>query len=108
MYTDQEDIVDELNKVWPVICIFSFIDCIQYGTQTGIKAAGKQGFTAIFTGFSYCVIGLTTSWILTFKFDMGLTGIWIGSTITLTLNFFVYLIVWLCMDLETLIDESEK
>ena len=107
MYSDDEDIVAELTKVWPVVSIYAFLDSLSYISGSGIRASGKQGLAAILTWITYCVIGINISWILAFRVDIGITGMWIGNTCTLFIMTISYLIIWKCIDLDRLIQESE-
>ena len=94
----------ELERVWPVITVYALFDVLQYVTSGGIRAAGKQGHAAVLTWVSYCGITFPLAWAAAFPLDLGLTGIWIGLTSAILLNFLGYVVIWSCMDWKSLIE----
>ena len=106
MYTDDEDIVAQLTKVWPIVSTYAFLDCLNYIAGSGLRASGKQGLAAILTWLNYCGFGIGVSWILAFKTELGISGIWIGHTSVLFIMTIGYLIIWNCLDLNKIIEES--
>ena len=108
MYTDKEEIVEELEKVWPVMAIYAFINVFEYMASGGIRAAGKQGLAALVTWISYGVFAVSISWLSVFKLELGLTGIWIGPTCALPINLVAYLVIWARMDWPKIFDQGEE
>ena len=89
-----------------MICLYAFFDGLQYLASGAIRATGQQGVAALFTWFSYALVALTLSCVLTIKTDLGLLGTWIGPVIALVLNFCAYIFIWNRLDFDKIIAES--
>ena len=77
---------------------FCFFDSIQ-GTCSGIlRGAGKQAIGAITNVVGFYIIGLPLSFIICFKFHMGVTGLLLGMGGAVIFQNCVYLVFIFCYE----------
>jgi len=74
--------------------------------MAAIRASGKQKIGTLVTSISYCVIGIPLASLLCFKFDAGIKGIWAGPTIAVAITTCAYMLIFKCMDWDSLIAEA--
>ena len=108
IYTQQQDVVDNVIKTLPAFSVVVFFDYLQ-GVEAGsLKAIGYQAH-----GFFVCLVGywiftVPCAYLFAFHFDMGIVGIWtgvpIGSMFT-ALSFAIILIRINWKDLAQIVQE---
>lgn len=77
-FTTHRRIKRYMMKVFPIMAVFIFLDTIQ-GVLTGIiRAMGFLKYATFVSIISYWLIGVLLMVILTFEYDMGIYGLWIG------------------------------
>jgi hypothetical protein len=54
------------------------------------------------------VIGIPLSYVFCFKYNLGIKGIWVGPTVAVAMNTLAYILIFYCLDWDTLIEEAVK
>ncbi len=98
VFSNDEEVVDLVARVLPIICSFLLFDNIQ-GTSSGVlKGCGRQAMGAGVNLAGYWLLGLPLGIALAFKTDLGIRGQWIGLSISSFLIAIVYTVVLWRMD----------
>ena len=92
-YTKLSPIQMEMKPAWIVILIFVFFDCVQGVAIGNISGLGLISKVKWVTAFDYWVVGIPTSLIGMFTFNLALRGLWLGPTMAVLLNTIFYLLV---------------
>ncbi|XP_007544761.1 multidrug and toxin extrusion protein 1 isoform X2 [Poecilia formosa] len=95
IFTSDQDII---QRVADVMLIFSFmhVSDATAGVAAGVlRGAGKQLVGAIFNIVGFYFIGFPIGATLMFAANMGITGLWTGLTIAVSLQAFFF-VVFLC------------
>jgi len=54
------------------------------------------------------VIGIPLAYVFCFKYNLGIKGIWVGPTVAVAMNTLAYILIFYCLDWDTLIEEAVK
>ena len=78
LFTQEPNIVEIMNQLVPVYALIVICDYMQ-GVQWGIiRGMGYQKFASIIITISYWIVAIPTAYILAFKADLRIQGIWLG------------------------------
>ena len=97
-----------MEKAWPVLLVFVFVDCMQGVENSNIQGLGLVKKVRYVTMVDYWVVGIPVSLITMFKFDLGLAGLWLGPTIACALNWGIYYHYTSSVDWDKVAEETVK
>jgi MATE family multidrug resistance protein len=81
LFTTEKDVVEIIDQVLWIICIYIFFDTI-HGVQSGIiRGLGRQFYGSIYTLICYYIFGMPLALIFAFPLGWGVAGLWAGFTI---------------------------
>jgi len=106
LFTSDEEVVDLVVVVVPVLCAFSLLDATQTSIAGIFRGVGKQTIGAVAYLFSYYVVGLPISICLALVLNMGLVGQWFGLTCAAGSSLILLSVAYLFMDWSALILEA--
>ncbi|KAG1744263.1 MATE efflux family protein [Suillus lakei] len=89
LINDDPEVVTLVASILPLVAMYQVFDGIAAVTSGILRARGKQALGALLNISAYYLIGIPFGYWLTFKMDMGLTGLWVGITVSL-----IYCSVW--------------
>ena len=92
IFTKHENVKRIVYETFPVITTFIVLDFTQGASAGIIRAMGYQKIAASACLISYWFIGIPSSLVLAFHFDLRLKGIWLGMPIGL-----IFLWTWFMM-----------
>ncbi|KAG6919086.1 hypothetical protein DXG01_009339 [Tephrocybe rancida] len=78
MFNDDQDVVDLVASVIPLIAFFQIVDANSAVTAAILRARGLQSLGAMLNMTGFYVIGLPLGIWLAFQYKLGLHGLWIG------------------------------
>jgi MATE family multidrug resistance protein len=78
IFSDDDDVVELAAQVLPLMAGFQVLDLANGGAGGILRGAGKTHQSGICNFVAYYGVGLTTSWYLGFRLEMGLFGLWSG------------------------------
>ena len=108
VYTDQEDVIRQMQLSWVVFLIFVFFDTTQCIGGAMISASGNQTYGAIVTGAGYWALGIPVTCLLVFWKDLGIRGIWIGPTLSVMSSTTAYALIVNQIDWQALIEREKE
>lgn len=82
-YTEEKGIVELTASTIPFMSISFVVDALMGVSQGIVRGIGKQSIASIASAFAYYAIGIPSCYLLAFKADLGLKGIWLGMPIGL-------------------------
>lgn len=106
-FSDDEEVVEMVAKLVPVIMIAHFFDCPGAILAGLLRGMGRQSIGGYLNFFLYYIIAVPLSLYLAFTKDMRLAGLWLGiclALVTLVLCETIYL--FYC-DWDEIIKEAE-
>ncbi|CAM9012663.1 unnamed protein product [Wickerhamomyces anomalus] len=77
-FTNDEEVISKVAGVLPLLSIMEIIDCLNACSAGCLRGQGVQKIGSYINIFSFYVVGLPISYIMTFKYDMNIAGLWIG------------------------------
>jgi len=89
LYTDQPDVASFAVSLLFFAAIFQFADCIQASAAGALRGLKDTRVPMLYSILAYWAVGMTCGWLLTFRFDFGPKGMWIGIITGLTLTAFL-------------------
>lgn len=78
LFSNEPAVIILTSKVLPVIALFQVLDLGNNGAGGILRGAGKVHLVGVSNILGYYGIGMVASWILCFRLDMGLVGLWGG------------------------------
>jgi multidrug resistance protein, MATE family len=100
MFINKENIIKKGMTVVPMLLLSEFFDLGQTIMCAVFRGLGKQASASILTFIQFYVIMTSLSFILGNTLKWGVYGMWVGITIGQVSAFGLYMILFLCMDLE--------
>jgi len=86
IFSSDEEVIDYLATVVPIIAIFQVVDVLTGSTQGILRGAGLASLTSWANVAAYYVLGIPTAMYLGFKAGWGVSGLWTGHTVALTVT----------------------
>lgn len=83
LFNNDEEVIQLTAKILPLVALFQVFDGNAAVTAGIFRAIGKQFLGALLNLSAYYVIGIPFGVWLTFRWDMGLPGLWVGLTVSL-------------------------
>ncbi|KAL0490450.1 hypothetical protein AKO1_009544, partial [Acrasis kona] len=84
IFIDDDFVKEEAEKIIPVAAVYVITDGMQAVMSGILRGLGRQRIGAVACFVSYYAIGIPSSLLLTFYFDWGLMGIWVGMAFGVT------------------------
>ncbi|KAL5112011.1 Multidrug and toxin extrusion protein 1 [Taenia crassiceps] len=78
LFTTDKEVVEEAEKLFPMLLIFQFCEGLGGVSEAVLLACGRQFLGAITIFLGYYVVGLPLGLLLTYKFEIGIIGMWVG------------------------------
>ncbi|KAM7540487.1 hypothetical protein Aperf_G00000035350 [Anoplocephala perfoliata] len=97
LFTTDGEVVAEAVKLFPMLLIFQFCEGLGGVSEAVLLACGRQFLGAITIFFGYYVVGLPLGFLLTYKLEFGIIGMWMG----LATGFFLTDCAYTCYALRT-------
>lgn len=108
-FTNDQEVIGKVANVLPLLSIMEIIDCLNACSAGCLRGQGVQKIGSYINIFSFYVVGLPVSYILTFKCDMNLAGLWIGIIAGLiSMNILQFYIVFINCDWEKIVHDAER
>lgn len=107
-FTNDEPTIRTVAIVVPFLAIVQIFDSLNLVSAGILRGQGLQKIGGIVNLISYYVIGLPVSILLTFKFDLGLKGLWMGAGLALFIIGVVQSYFALSADYEQLVKDLER
>ncbi|RAQ50219.1 multidrug resistance pump [Aspergillus flavus] len=85
IYTNDRSVIDLAVKVFPWAAAFQVSDGLQAVNAGALRAVGKVNTAATINLMAYYVIAIPLCYLLAFKVDLGLSGLWISLALSLTM-----------------------
>ncbi|KAG2224850.1 hypothetical protein INT45_008032 [Circinella minor] len=86
IFTSDEEVVKNVSRVMPFCALFVISDAINGVSAGVIRGLGHQKVAAWISIGSNYIMALPLAYVLTFPAGWGMTGIWVGLFIALTLS----------------------
>jgi len=77
-FTNDEEVISKVTNVLPLLSIMEIIDCLNACSAGCLRGQGVQKIGSYINIFSFYIVGLPISYILTFHYDWNIAGLWIG------------------------------
>ncbi|ODV60962.1 MATE family efflux transporter ASCRUDRAFT_22327, partial [Ascoidea rubescens DSM 1968] len=84
-FTSDEDVISELIRVFPIVSSIQIFDALNAVSAGVLRGEGLQHIGSIVNLAAYYIIGLPLAFVLAFKFNFQLEGLWMGIGIALLL-----------------------
>lgn len=108
IFTEDEAVIQETSYTIYTTLAVLFFDHIQ-GTIAGVfRGAGLQVITAVINFFVYYVVGLPIGVCLALLTSLGTLGMWIGLTIGIMAQCFIYVIILFTLNWNKLAEKAMK
>lgn len=108
VFTDQAEIMNQMQLAWPILLIFVVFDTAQGVASAVIKGTGQQRIGAIITSTAYWAFGIPIALILVYAFNFGIRGLWSGALFAVVYNMFCYNVLIKRIDWVKLIAEVKE
>lgn len=108
IYTQQSQVVECIENVFPVFTITIFFDLFQ-GVESGsLRAIGYQGHGFVICLIGYWLITIPCAYIFSIPLGLKLTGIWLGVPIGSFITCVLYGYILLKTDWRQIAQETER
>merc|ERR1711988_471023 len=81
MFTNNEKIIAIIEKAEPVQAFLLIVNGPALAFQAILLAMGRQSLCLWINVFGFLVVGLPVGVLLTFKYNMSIAGLWMGTTV---------------------------
>lgn len=94
LYTDDAEVIARAAAVLPIVAAFQVFDGLQVVGGGILRGMGKTKPPMVIHFLGFYGLGLPLSWLLTFRLDHGLAGVWWGIALGL-LAVAIAFVVWI-------------
>lgn len=108
IFTNREEIADLIRGAWVIFNMFVITDCCQGIASKVLTASGRQKYGALFTFVAYFTLGMPLSYLMSFYYDKGITGLWYGPTLACGFNTVVYFSLFKIIDWTSVIQQNKE
>ncbi|KAI8915744.1 mate-domain-containing protein [Gorgonomyces haynaldii] len=105
LFTEDVQVVQLVGQVLPLAAFFQLNDALGAAGQAVLRGSSRQKYGAVMNIVSYYVLALPIGLTLTFHYELGLYGIWIGLTIGLMSTSLVAALIVIYSDWNALITQ---
>ncbi|KAF8582006.1 MATE efflux family protein [Ramaria rubella] len=101
LFSDDMDVVRLVANIMPLVASFQVADGLANSCGGVLRGQGRQHLGAAFNLVAYYVLALPLGLALAFRFNQGLSGLWIGQVVALFIvGIGEYIAVWRFTDWE--------
>jgi len=109
LFSNDVEVINLVAKIMPLVASFQVADGLANACGGVLRGQGRQHLGAAFNLVSYYVLALPLGISLAFKFDQGLSGLWVGQVVALFLvGLGEYITVWRFTDWEEEVKKGIK
>lgn len=83
LFTKEKPVVDLIIETLPYLGIMQIFDAFNASTAGCLRGQGRQKIGGYINLFAFYCVGIPLASILTFRYDYGIRGLWIGITCAL-------------------------
>ncbi|QLL33450.1 hypothetical protein HG536_0E03610 [Torulaspora globosa] len=83
MFSTEPDVVDLVISALPVLAFMQLFDAFNASTAGCLRGQGRQKIGGYINMIAFYCIGLPMAYLLTFRFNMNVSGLWLGITCAL-------------------------
>ncbi len=85
LYTDNAEVINAAAAILPIAAIFQVFDGVQVVGGGVLRGGGTTKPAAAFNFMAYYVLAIPFAWLIAFKLEAGLAGIWWGLAVGLSI-----------------------
>jgi multidrug resistance protein, MATE family len=78
IFTDDTDVIKATTRMIPILALFQPLDLMNGSASGVLRGAGKPHYSGVCNFLAYYGVGLFFAWLLCFRLEMGLFGLWSG------------------------------
>lgn len=93
LFTQDVDLLSEVNKTLPYYILYQFFDYMQGGSQGIIRGMGKQKAASITNIVSCYLVALPLGSYCAFNLGYGIQGLWMGLVINVIIQSSIFQLV---------------
>jgi MATE family multidrug resistance protein len=108
LFTSDVDLISKARDLLLVVALFQLPDAINSVNQGIFRATGKQALAAKLNAIAYYIVGIPFGYMLGFKFEYGVEGLWFGLVAGLTWGSTVNTIILSRLDWVALTTDTRK
>ena len=86
IFSRDTQVIQETGKLMPLVAWCMLGDGMNASVAGSLRGIGKQEVGALLNLVSYWGLGMPLAYVLAFKFDMGLQGLWVGLSMCAMIN----------------------
>jgi multidrug resistance protein, MATE family len=86
IFSRDTQVIQETGKLMPLVAWCMLGDGMNASVAGSLRGIGKQEVGALLNLVSYWGLGMPLAYVLAFKFDMGLQGLWVGLSTCAMIN----------------------
>ena len=106
VFTDDKEVVEAVSKIAPIAALFQLADGGQAAAGGVFRGMGRQTTVAVRNFFGFWVFGMPVGAVLTFFLNVGLSGLWWGLTVGLTMVVLVSLVQLVYVNWESEVENA--
>ena len=85
LFTNDPAVLSLVAATLPFLAFMQFFDAFNASTAGCLRGQGRQKIGSYINLFAFYCIGIPMAWTLTFKFNFGIAGLWMGITCALVM-----------------------
>ncbi|CCH43239.1 putative membrane protein [Wickerhamomyces ciferrii] len=108
-FTNDQEVIERIVGIMPIMFIYEIVDCLNACSAGCLRGQGLQKIGSWINIFSFYIVGLPISYILTFKFNWNLWGLWSGIlTGLISISILQAITVFYYCDWDKIVDDAKK